>query len=469
MQLSSFMSLMDTESDPLLELAHVQERLSTLKAQLCTELLERDRLKRELALRDTALDASTSHFMIVDARSPTRSILYVNRALAKAHGYEPKEMLGMSLGRLLKPGVAAPQAVSAMDSALRAGREFRAEVEGLRSDGSTFWIGFTSIGLLDARGELTHIVFVAADITSRLDAERKRQELQDRLMNEMREREQMAIELRLAQKLESVGRLAAGLAHEINTPIQYVSDSVHFLRGGCDDRTRLLDAYRNALTEAAPHLAPGALDAISALEREIDADFLRDEFPRAFARTLEGTERVANLVRAMKEFAHPDANEHSPADLNHALETTLIVCRNEYKYHAEVNTALTAIPPVICNVGELNQVFLNIIVNAAHAIQDSGKDCSEGRIRIATRVDASNVEITIADNGCGIARESLDKIFDPFFTTKEIGRGTGQGLSIARTIVVDKHGGDLRVDSEPGVGTTFTILLPVRDSVQEAA
>ena len=288
-------------------------------------------------------------------------------------------------------------------------------------------------------------------------------------MNEMREREQMAIELRLAQKLESVGRLAAGLAHEINTPIQYVSDSVHFLRAGCDDRSRLLDAYRSALDQAAPQLAPDVLDALSALEREIDVEFLREEFPRAFARTLEGTERVANLVRAMKEFAHPDANEHSPADLNHALQTTLIVCRNEYKYHAEAITELNEIPPVLCNVGELNQVFLNIIVNAAHAIQDSGKDCSEGRIRIGTRVDDSNVVITIADNGCGIAQESLDKIFDPFFTTKEIGRGTGQGLSIARTIVVDKHGGDLKVESTPGLGTTFTILLPIREAAQEAA
>jgi signal transduction histidine kinase len=183
--------------------------------------------------------------------------------------------------------------------------------------------------------------------------------------------------------------------------------------------------------------------------------------PKAFERTLQGVERVAAIVRAMKEFAHPDANEHSPADLNHAIETTLIVAHNEYKYTATVETKLGPLPEVMCNVGELNQVFLNLIVNAAHAIQESGKDAATGRMTIATVRNRDSVVISIADNGCGIPEENLEKVFDPFFTTKEVGRGTGQGLAIARSIVSEKHGGSIDVHSTVGVGTHFIVRLPI--------
>jgi len=170
--------------------------------------------------------------------------------------------------------------------------------------------------------------------------------------------------------------------------------------------------------------------------------------PKAFERTFEGAERVANIVRAMKEFSHPDATEFSSADLNHALQTTLTVATNEYKYVAAVDTQFAELPPVICNVGELNQVFLNLIVNAAHAIHDAGKDSGNGgMISIGTAVVGEHVEVTIADNGCGIPQENLDKIYDPFFTTKEVGRGTGQGLAITRSIVVDKHAGEVLASS----------------------
>jgi signal transduction histidine kinase len=192
--------------------------------------------------------------------------------------------------------------------------------------------------------------------------------------------------------------------------------------------------------------------------------------PKAFERTLEGAERVAGIVRAMKEFAHPDAGEHSPVDLNHALSTTLIVACNEYKHTATIATDFSELPSIVCNVGELNQVFLNLIVNAAHAIRDAGRDLSTGRISVHTRVHGACVEVEIADNGCGIPRENLEKIFDPFFTTKEDGRGTGQGLAIARSIVVDKHGGSIDVHSEPGRGTSFIISLPLqRQSAQAVA
>ncbi len=163
----------------------------------------------------------------------------------------------------------------------------------------------------------------------------------------------------------------------------------------------------------------------------------------------------------MKEFAHPDVNEQTLSNINHALDTTLTVARSEYKYCATVETQYAELPEVTCNLGELNQVFLNLIVNAAHAIEQSGKDVASGRIRVATSLEETHVAIEIADNGCGIPRENLEKIFDPFFTTKEVGRGTGQGLAIARSIVVDKHCGSIEVNSVVGEGTRFTLKLPI--------
>jgi signal transduction histidine kinase len=163
----------------------------------------------------------------------------------------------------------------------------------------------------------------------------------------------------------------------------------------------------------------------------------------------------------MKEFAHPDANEQSPVDLKHALETTLLVASNEYKYLARIIKEFGDLPPVVCNVGELNQVFLNLIVNAAHAIKDSGKELGTGEITIGLLAEGEEAVIRVRDNGCGVPAENLSKLYDPFFTTKEVGRGTGQGLAISHSIVVDKHCGDISVSSELGVGTQFTVRLPM--------
>jgi signal transduction histidine kinase len=163
----------------------------------------------------------------------------------------------------------------------------------------------------------------------------------------------------------------------------------------------------------------------------------------------------------MKEFAHHDEVEQNPADINHAIETTLTVARNEYKYVAVIERQLGELPEVLCNIGELNQVFLNLIVNAAHAIAAADKDASAGRIAISTAVSGPAVVITLEDNGCGIPEQNLERIFDPFFTTKEVGRGTGQGLAIARSIIVEKHAGSIDVQSTVGIGTRFTVTLPV--------
>lgn len=414
-----------------------------------------------MALRNCALDAATAHFMITEATRAGGRIVYVNRALARDHGYEPAELLGQSPG-LLAPAELNTTERRALEHAVRNGASLRTELRSRRKDGSTFWTGIALEPIRDAAGCLTHYVSIGADITARLAEARETRRLQDQLLSEMRERERMAIELRFAQKLEAVGRLAAGIAHEINTPVQYLGDGVTFLQSGLPELQSLLDAYQAACTNlVAGHRAQEVLEEIQRVEAGIDVEFLRSELPRAIERMLEGVARVAGIVRAMKEFAHPDSSEQSAADLNHALETTLTVARSEYKYVATIETQFGAIPEVLCNIGELNQVFLNLIVNAAHAIESAGKDASSGRIQISTAEAGSCVEIIIADNGCGIPEEHLEKIFDPFFTTKEVGKGTGQGLAIARSMVVDKHGGSIDVMSEPNVGTQFRLRLPI--------
>jgi PAS domain S-box-containing protein len=276
-------------------------------------------------------------------------------------------------------------------------------------------------------------------------------------------RRALEADLNRARKLEAVGQLAAGIAHEINTPAQFVGDNVQFLSTAFADMLALTTSYREAIAKVAAdpvyaHLA----EEVQTAEEGADLAYIEQNAPAACDRAHEGIARIAAIVGAMKEFAHPDQREKTPADLNRALGTTLVIARNEYKYVADVETDLGDIPAVLCHVGDMNQVFLNLLVNAAHAISDVVKGSgAKGKIRVRTRQDDNRVCIEISDTGCGIPEALGERIYDPFFTTKEVGRGSGQGLAIARSIVVDKHGGLLSYDSEVGQGTTFRILLPI--------
>ncbi|HEX6277164.1 MAG TPA: ATP-binding protein, partial [Polyangiaceae bacterium] len=277
------------------------------------------------------------------------------------------------------------------------------------------------------------------------------------------EARRLEMELRQAQKLESVGRLASGVAHEINTPIQFVGDSVHFVRDAMVDILRVVEKYQAVLAsvlERAPSLE--AAEAARKAEEEADFAYLAENVPKALERSLEGLERVAGIVRSMKEFAHPDRKEMTAVDINQAIRSTLIIAKNEYKYVADVELDLGDIPRVTCHGGDVNQAVLNLVVNAAHAIGDvvAGTE-TRGTIAVKTSSEGDSVIIAIRDTGGGIPLEIRERIFDPFFTTKEIGKGTGQGLAIARSVIADKHGGDLSFQSEIGKGTTFFIRLPV--------
>ena len=436
--------------------------------QLQALRMENAFLREQLTLRDQALDATSTFFVITQNMAPEPVIVYCNKVVAEEHGFRREELIGKGISTLAQ-WVSHDTYVSEVNAALLAGQTFNHESEVARRDGSTFWLGLSIRPIFGADGRLTHSVAVGADISAKRIEAVKQQTLQEQLVAEMNERARVVMELQLAQKLESVGRLAAGIAHEINTPIQYVGDGVHFLRSAYQDFRELLDAYR-ALVDALP-VTPVydalRLDVVG-LWNKCDVEFLDAEVPKAFERTSDGVERVTNIVKAMKEFAHPDANEQSSADLNHALQTTLLVASNEYKYLAKVHAEFGELPPVMCNIGELNQVFLNLIINAAHAVHDAGRDAETGEIRIRTYVSGDAVVVRVGDNGCGIPEANLSKVYDPFFTTKEVGRGTGQGLAITRSIVVDKHGGDIDVSSRLNEGTEFTLRLPIAGRVLRA-
>jgi signal transduction histidine kinase len=272
----------------------------------------------------------------------------------------------------------------------------------------------------------------------------------------------LEMELRQAEKLRAVGQLASGIAHEINTPIQYLGDSLRFLSDSFRDLRELGERGRDLCRAVeSGDGALGPLEEVRACAKRIDLDYLLEELPRAFEQTEEGVRRVASIVLAMKEFGRPDTREKTPVALKRCIENALVVAHNELKYAADLELDLADVPQVLGYPGELTQVFLNLLINAAHAIVDRHGSGGRGKIRVSALPDGEHVNVNICDDGAGIPAEIRARIFEPFFTTKALGRGTGQGLAIARSIVVDKHGGALAFESVVGEGTTFTIRLPV--------
>lgn len=284
--------------------------------------------------------------------------------------------------------------------------------------------------------------------------------------SDVTEKKKMEAQLVFLQKMESIGQLAAGIAHEINTPMQYIGDNMVFLTNAFADMCNFYRHYVDLISAVENKTkAEEVLCLITEEKKELDIDFLISEIPLAIEQSMRGIERVSKLVLAMKDFSHPGTKEKMFSDINSGIEGTITISKNEWKYVADLEADLDRdLPPVFCIINEINQVVLNMIVNAAQAIKDVVQPSfvKKGIIRINTRKAGDMVEIVISDTGKGITKTIIDKIFDPFFTTKEVGIGTGQGLAIAHNIIVNKHNGRINVESEPGKGTTFTIVLPVR-------
>ncbi len=302
---------------------------------------------------------------------------------------------------------------------------------------------------------------LATEVTLRQMVEEQTRELRalnERLKSEVAERERIEVELRHKQKLEAVGQLAAGIAHELNTPIQFIGDSLYFIRDGLNDYRELLEFARTLAQEHGPE---ERVKELGEMEEDIGLDYLTEELPVAFETTFDGVHRIAEIVRSMKEFAHP-GREKSAADLNRAIQNTLTISRNEVRYVADTEVDLGDIPPVVCHLDHINQVILNLVVNAAHAISDKIEGTNDrGLIKVATSKHGGHVQIAVSDTGTGIPEDVQERIFDPFFTTKDVGRGTGQGLAMARSIVEEKHGGSLTFETAAGEGTTFFMKLPI--------
>jgi signal transduction histidine kinase len=272
-----------------------------------------------------------------------------------------------------------------------------------------------------------------------------------------------------AQKLEAIGQLSAGIAHEINTPTQFIGDNVRFLQESVGEALGIIARLVPFVNMDASTLIPAG--EIASLLQATDVDYLREEVPKAIAQSLEGVERIAKIVGAMKEFSHP-ATEKTPYDLNRAIANTITVATNEWKYVAVIETQFdSSLPPVPVMPGAFNQVILNILVNAAHAVGQvvAATPDAKGVITVSTRTYPEWAEIRIQDSGGGIPENIRERIFDPFFTTKAVGKGTGQGLAIAHDVIVTKHQGTIAVEGAPGLGTTFVLRLPLNAIVSETA
>ncbi len=271
--------------------------------------------------------------------------------------------------------------------------------------------------------------------------------------------------------LQSMGQLAAGIVHEINTPIQFIGDNLQFLGESFEQILDLMKRYRRTAEEAASRSAgsPATHQAVQAPDPS-DFDFLQQEIPLAIRQSVDGIRHVTAIVTAMRDFSHIDERRMAPSDVNKAIKSTLIIVHHQLKYLAEVETDLDPdLPMVMCCIDDLNQVFINLLINAAHAVGDvvGEHGTQKGIIRVATRRDDASIVITIADTGAGIPEEVQKRMFEPFFTTKGHDKGTGQGLLYVKTIVVDKHHGTLTWDSKPGRGTTFIVRIPIEQKTRK--
>jgi PAS domain S-box-containing protein len=376
--------------------------------------------------------------------TPDGRLISVNPSMAFTFRYNSPEEMVASVTDLAKQIFVLPKrGVEFMLVMDKVGGVKNFECEVFCKDGSKIWITM-SIRAIRQNGVVIRYEGMCEDCTER---------------NLLRE------QLLQAQKLESVGQLAAGIAHEINTPIQYVGDNIRFLKDSFHDLKSLLPNYEGLLSDAKEDaLYSERVHHAEIAAVQADAGYLLEEIPKAIEQALEGVTRVATLVNAMKEFSHPGTKDKIPLDQNHAISSTITVARNEWKYVADLDTDFDlSLPLIPCLPGEFNQVILNFIVNSAHAVADVIKkgEVEKGRILVQTRLCPGWAEIRIRDTGSGIPDNIRDRIFDPFFTTKEIGKGTGQGLAIARSVIVDKHGGSIHFESEVGKGTTFIIRLPL--------
>jgi PAS domain S-box-containing protein len=404
------------------------------------DITERRKAERDLRLTQFSVDHASEAIQWLDAKG---GIVYANHALCAVTQRSREELIGLSISDI-SPAI-SEEHWETLWKRLKSGEFLTFESQ-----------------LQAKAGESVHVEISANYLM--FDG----QEYCFTFARDISERRTLESQLRQAQKLEGIGHLAAGIAHEINTPTQFVTDNLTFMQDSWKSTHELLESYRTIIRDFTSAIPADALAGLKQAEERCDVDFIATEVPRAIDQSLDGAKRVAKIVRAMKEFSHPDSAEKTATDLNRAIESTITVARNEWKYVSEIVMEFDdTMPAVVCFPGDINQVVLNLIVNAAHAVKENVKDGEKGRITVRTRNRGEFVEISVQDTGTGIPAGIQGKVFDPFFTTKEVGKGTGQGLSFSYTVIVKKHGGKIWFETEVGKGTTFFFTLPIHVDATE--
>lgn len=441
----------EPELDPLLRAVNDITTDAQLQEKVIALLKDQNSLHRETTQRlKTILDSIVEGILIVDNSGVIQDCNKSAKDILRCDG---DDLLGTIVDTIFidKKSTIRHKLLNRCIS-IRSGtlRYDYTETMAQRLDGDSFPMEIT-LSPANFTGEMSYL-YIFRDITHRKQAE----EAQVKLENDLRE----------ALKLEAIGHLAGGIAHEINTPSQYIRDNLKFLNDGYGALSRVLGLALHTLWAHRGSLPDGTFRQFSEKLRDADLEFLLDEIPHATQQSLDGINQVARIVLSMKEFSHPGGKEKTAADINRILSNVIVISRNEWKHCANLTEDFDPeIPQIPCHVNELNQIFLNLIVNAAQAIQSAGRSAEEGQISIKTSSHDDGILVSITDNGTGIPKEDRSKIFNPFFTTKEVGKGTGQGLSITRDIVQKRHGGKIWFETEAGNGTSFHVLLPGEDRI----
>ena len=440
-------------------LAKLEKKVTTLKERemvvAVTEALalaiERFHAAQQLRESEDYLRSIVSYLVdgLVTVDDELRIVSF-NPAAEQIFGYTDVEVISQSVDLLVPPDQNKSENLLfniAMADSDKDGdqRQQMAEVFGQRKGGEIFPMDL-AVGVFD-HAEDRQLICLVRDITSRIDDQRR---------------------LNQAQKMEAIGQLASGIAHEINTPMQYISSNLSFVGQGLSELDALLVGLMK-LTDSVKdgEELPPDLRSLLSIASDMELDFVRERLPQAVEDAVVGTERVSEIVQALREAAHPGTGKKVGSNINHILHNAAIVSRNSWKYHSElVEDYDESCPLVPVFVGELSQTFINLIVNAADAIEEeiersAPSSDARGEIRLVTRKSDDFVEVDIADTGAGIPQQIQSRIFDYFFTTKAPGKGTGQGLAIVYDVIVNKHGGELSLDSVPERGTTFTVRLPI--------
>ncbi|MGB3223444.1 MAG: PocR ligand-binding domain-containing protein [Desulforhopalus sp.] len=422
--------------------ALVEERTAVLQQvneQLTAEISQKSKMQKRQNRLITAIESAAEAIIIT---SPAGKIIFVNPAFEQLTGYSAQEAIHKT-PRILQSGHHDNKFYNDLWQTILAGKVWKGRFTNKRKNGTFYQEEGTISPVKNDDGTVVNFVAVKKDITKEIELE---------------------TQLQQAQKLESLGTLAAGMAHEINTPVQYVLSNTNFLREVFNSFLQIQDSYQNLVQiVSASGSYSEQVDEMTRLAKELDLNYLKDESEKAFEDTIEGINKISAIIGSMKEFSQPESGEKRLEDLNRIIRTTVDVTSNQWQDVAEIDLDLEAeLPPAPLIVAHLKQVLLEMILNAIYALnaKHTSLPQQKGRISITTRTVGDKIDLYIADTGIGISRADIGKVFDPFFTTKPVGKGSGQGLSVVRGIV-DKHNGTIAVSSTQGQGTEFTISLPL--------